>query len=221
MPTTLFASPRGKTGPLEPARKTRACQAFGRGALVVLIAAAFVQAALADVAPGRRPRPRPDNDATSTLTVKIDPTTKVAELRIPERLLKQMKRAGTDTGFLLPGGRTILAGLAMSLAAISLGFVVRMRRAQRNRALQIAAGSLVALAVTFSALGIALADIPPPPKRVSDVVLLLQPVKEAGGVTLVLPVDMVPELRRLIAEADASASDDNGPNDKVEQPASN
>jgi hypothetical protein len=194
--------------------------AFYRRVLAVFLALACVPPAVADVAPGRRPRPRPADDALSTLTLKIDATTEAAELRIPERLLKQMKRAGADTGFALPAGRTILAGLAMSLAAISLALVIRARRAERSRALKVAAGSLVAVAVTFSALGIALADIAPPPNRASGVVLLLQPVKEADGVTLILPAAMLPELHRIIGEADEAAdSYAPAPDAKVEKPA--
>ncbi len=152
---------------------------------------------------GRRPRSEPPT--ISTIRFKIDPNTKVAQLQIPKHLLAQIagRRASTEPGVF--GLRTILAGLAMSAAAVSMVFVLR-RRPALGRSPKVAAASVVALAVTFGAIGFALADVVPPTPAV-DPRVVLEVINDAKGITLILPPDMAPQLGQLVVEAENATAD--------------
>jgi hypothetical protein len=131
-------------------------------ALLLLASAASVRADI-PVDPEPRPR-RPVVEEAPPLAIRIDAKAERATLKIPSRFLpKSEGRRGAKAGAALPGLRTIVAGLALSAAAVGAFFV---RRGGKGRAPAMAA--IVAAAACVGIFGIwsaAEANIAPFPDR--------------------------------------------------------
>lgn len=80
-----------------------------------------------------------------------------------------------------PPWGTVVAGLAMSLAAVSVVFVVRGNRAAKTTALV-----LLGSGVVLGAYAIGRADIPAPGRRQNNPEIVIQLVDDANEVTLLL-----------------------------------
>lgn len=168
--------------------------------------------------PIERPEPAPETAQAKPVVVKRDALkhadikdakTIKAKIVIPRSLLPVVKEAPAKapaaepaskpprTGSVSPTG-TIVAGIALSLAAVSCVFLLRKNKAGRAAA--------VGVLVIAGALGVwsaAIANAPPPfrpvpnlsapaspraaNKPASDSVILLEIVEEGDSITLVLP----------------------------------
>jgi len=140
------------------------------------------------------PRPPASDDDEPQLvgiTVKVDAQAKHAVLQIPAGLAPQAQPDKKSTGDAGSRSRTMIAGLAMSLALGSLVFVRRSSRSTR-----IIAGLVVAGVVVAGAVRVALADIAPPPSRPDPRTANAVEVQfvKAEQVTLLVPPGMLERL---------------------------
>jgi len=114
---------------------------------VAVLTFSMANLAMGDIPPFRgKPQP-PAEVAQKLAPVKIvhaiadeNQPKVVAKLEIPRHLLPEIKKAvlGTQTESSTPGGGTIIAGLALSAAAVSLMFLF-----QKNRKLKLATACLL------------------------------------------------------------------------------
>ncbi|MDZ4819695.1 MAG: hypothetical protein SGJ20_12055 [Planctomycetota bacterium] len=182
--------------------------------LAVLIGALVVSSVYADIADPGRPRPRPRRkDITDSskpqLVVTRDAKATESVLTIPAKFLKDAAKS-TEAEKQSDAGqrqRTIVAGIAMSLAVGGLFFV--RRGSKRTR---IASVAVVGVAAALAATNLLMADIPPPihgsdkpavniPRLPEGAYMMDGPLKiviaDAGDdVKLVLAWDLAPEGRR-------------------------
>lgn len=165
--------------------------------LAVVMAGSFVTAAQADI---RVPPKKEPVRITSQVTIKhgaikgVDRNV-VAKIVIPAGLVHaEAPRAGAaptrnaprseEQGALRGSTGTWVAGIALSLAAVSLVFVVRGRRMTRTIAATILGGS--ALLGTYGAV-YANAPAPPPrPERAPAAQIVIELVEDGDTVTLLL-----------------------------------
>ncbi len=180
-------------------------------AAAVAVCGISTQLAWADIGPGPRPRPRPDLEAPAAkkpdgkvaeakptaLKFVIDPKATTAKLVVPKKLLDQNAAAGKSSSN-DSGTRTIIAGMAMSLAAVSLIFLPRLKRRWR-----IAAGVCLACLTTAIAIGTANGNAGPPLgyRREANVAGLKQSVsveisQDGDEIKLVLPESYLTDLSK-------------------------
>ncbi len=186
----------------------------------VLVFCLICRVALADIPPGPSPRPpskqpvqpavpdkptpksddvkpeaKPADDGTAGLRVVLDKNAKMAKVMIPQKLAPEKGAAG-KTGAIDPNTRTIIAGLALSLAAASLVLLPRWKRNARITAT--ATASCLAFAVW---VGSATGNAGPPP-GISTIMgstghkIQVEYSKGSDDVVLVLPEKYLEELSK-------------------------
>lgn len=139
------------------------------------------------------PRCEANAEATQSQSVKMsvrgDRGSKVNRLIIPKKLLNGATVVNADDQRDM---RTIVAGVALSLAAVSLVFVFLRRKSAAAKA---AAGGAAAVATMFLAGELATADIPPPRADVvrnwtglaeNEQMVIVEIVDEGDSIELVL-----------------------------------
>jgi len=146
-------------------KSLRKSRARSLAALLLLATVGNGSSALANKAVPDLPSPdEPAAVPTAELSIVVDPQAKTAVLEIPQRLAGAVPVDAQ--GRVEPGrgkqgrSRTIIAGVAMSLAAVSLIFVRRASRKGRVATAVVVAGIILAGAVE-----IARADLAPPNGR--------------------------------------------------------
>lgn len=106
------------------------------------------------------PEPPKDADTAVPFVVKADRTTQFNRLVIPRSFLQDAK--GADNSWY----RTVIAGVAMSLAAVALTFVLMRRKSTSSK---VTTSVIVFAVMTFTTWKFGKADLAPPPAETSRI----------------------------------------------------